>query len=49
MIQLGTLVQVLIQLLRERMLEYDYIGMDETRIQVLKEKDRIAASQSCVR
>ncbi|MCF1455993.1 MAG: IS66 family transposase [Shewanella sp.] len=48
MIQLGTLVQVLIQLLRERMLEYDYIGMDETRIQVLKEKDRIAASQSCI-
>ena len=48
MIQLGTLVQPLIHLLRERLLAYDYIGMDETRIQVLKEPDRIAESQSCI-
>lgn len=47
-IQLGTLVQPLIHLLRERMLLYDYIGMDETRIQVLKEPDRTAQSQSCI-
>jgi len=47
-IQLGTLVQPLIHLLRERLLDYDYMGMDETRIQVLKEPDRIAASQSCI-
>ncbi len=48
MIQLATLVQPLIHLLRERLLQYDYIGMDETRIQVLKEPDRIAESQSCI-
>jgi transposase len=48
MIHLGSLVQPLIHLLRERLLEYDYIGMDETRIQVLKEPDRIAESQSCI-
>jgi transposase len=48
MIQLGTLVQPLIDRLRERLLQYDYIGMDETRIQVLKEPDRAATSQSCI-
>lgn len=48
MIQLGERVQPLIQLLRERLLEGDYIGMDETRIQVLKEPDRTAQSQSCI-
>ena len=48
MIQLGTLVQPLIHLLRERLLQYDYIGMDETRIQVLKEPGREATSHSCI-
>ncbi len=48
MIQLGTLVQPLIHLIRDRLLNYDYIGMDETRIQVLKEPDREATSQSCI-
>jgi transposase len=48
MIQLATLVKPLIHLLRERLLEYDYLGMDETRIQVLKEPDRMAQSQSCI-
>ncbi len=48
MIQLGTLVQPLIHLIRDRLLSYDYIGMDETRIQVLKEPDREATSQSCI-
>jgi transposase len=48
MIQLGTLVQPLIHLLRDQLLEAEYVGMDETRIQVLKEPDRIAESQSCL-
>ncbi len=48
MIQLGSLVQPLIHLLRDHLLKYDYIGMDETRIQVLKEPDRVATSQSCI-
>jgi hypothetical protein len=48
MIQLAALVLPLIHLLREQALEYDYLGMDETRIQVLKEPDRSAESQSCI-
>ncbi len=48
MIELGALIQPLIHLLRDHLLDYDYIGMDETRIQVLKEPDRTATSQSCI-
>ncbi len=48
MVQLGTLVQPLIHLIRDRLVSYDYIGMDETRIQVLKEPARDATSQSCI-
>ena len=48
MIRLGDLTQPVIQLLRDKLLEQNYIGMDETRIQVLKEPDRTAQSQSCI-
>ncbi|MBL3601827.1 MAG: IS66 family transposase [gamma proteobacterium endosymbiont of Lamellibrachia anaximandri] len=48
MIQLGLLVQPLINLMRDHLLGYDVMGMDETRIQVLKEPDRIASSQSFI-
>jgi transposase len=36
MIRSGTLIQPLINLLRDRLLEYDIIQMDETTVQVLK-------------
>ncbi len=44
MIQLGSVVQPLIHLIRDHLLSYDYIGMDETRIQVLKEVDHLRIS-----
>jgi transposase len=46
MIRLGALVQPLINLLREQLLAYDIQGMDETRIQVLKEPGRGAENTS---
>ncbi|ABK42848.1 transposase IS66 [Magnetococcus marinus MC-1] len=46
MIQCGQLVQPLINLMRDKMLDYDILQMDETTIQVLKEKDKVAASNS---
>ena len=38
MIQAGTLVQPLINLLRDRLLAYDILQMDETTVQVLNGK-----------
>ncbi|MGH8627601.1 MAG: IS66 family transposase [Gammaproteobacteria bacterium] len=46
MIQLGGLVQPLINLLRDRMLTYDLLQMDETTVQVLKEPGKAAQSKS---
>jgi len=46
MIQAGHLVQPLINLLRDRLLAYDIVQMDETRVQVLKEPGKTAQSQS---
>jgi transposase len=46
MIQAGTLIQPLINLLRERLLAYDILQMDETPVQVLKEPGRAAQSKS---
>ena len=46
MIQAGTLIQPLINLMQDRLLAYDIIQMDETPVQVLKEPDRAAQSKS---
>ena len=46
MVKAGELVQPLINLLRERLLAYDIVAMDETRLQVLKEPGKRAQSQS---
>jgi transposase len=46
MVRAGELVQPLVNLLRERLLAYDIVCMDETRLQVLKEPGRAAESQS---
>jgi hypothetical protein len=46
MVRAGELVQPLINLLRERLLAYDIVAMDETRLQVLKEPGKRAESQS---
>ena len=46
MIKAGTLVQPLINLMRDRLLEYDIVQMDETTVQVLKEAGRRAQSKS---
>ncbi|MCP4011120.1 MAG: IS66 family transposase [Proteobacteria bacterium] len=48
MIQVGILIQPLINLLRDRILEYDIIQMDETTVQVLKEPDKKAQSKSYI-
>jgi len=48
MIRSGTLIQPLINLLRDRMLEYDIIQMDETTVQVLKEPGKRAQSKSYI-
>jgi transposase len=45
-VRAGQLVQPLVNLLRERLLAYDIVCMDETRLQVLKEPGRAAESQS---
>jgi len=46
MIQVGTLIQPLINLLQDRLLDYDIVQMDETTVQVLKEAGRSAQSKS---
>lgn len=46
MIKAGILVQPLINLMRDTLLSYDIIGMDETRLQVLKEAGKSPQSQS---
>jgi len=46
MIQAGQLIQPVINLLRDRLLAYDIIHMDETTVQVLTEPDKRAQSKS---
>ena len=46
MIQVGLLIQPIINLLRDRMLSDDILQMDETPVQVLKEPDKTAQSKS---
>ncbi|MBF0416707.1 MAG: IS66 family transposase [Magnetococcales bacterium] len=46
MIGSGQMVQPLINLMQERMLEYGYIRMDETALQVLDEPGKAATSKS---
>jgi transposase len=46
MIKAGTLVQPLINLMRDRLLDCDIVQMDETTVQVLKEAGRQAQSKS---
>ena len=46
MIQAGVLIQPLINLLRDRLLAYDLLQMDETPVQVLKEPGKTAQSKS---
>ena len=48
MIRSGILIQPLINLMRDQMLEYDIIQMDETPVQVLKEPDKRAQSKSYI-
>jgi transposase len=48
MIRTGTLIQPLINLMRDQMLDYDIIQMDETPVQVLKEPDKRAQSKSYI-
>lgn len=45
-IKAGQLVQPLINLMRDKNLEYDIVGMDETVVQVLKEPGKAPQSQS---
>jgi transposase len=46
MIQAGALIQPLINLLRDHLLAYDILQMDETTVQVLNETQKTAQSQS---
>lgn len=46
MMKLGELVLPLINLLRDSVLEYGIVQMDETTVQVLKEKNKAASSKS---
>jgi transposase len=48
MIRTGTLIQPLINLLRDRLLEYDIVQMDETPVQVLNEAGKRAQSKSYI-
>ncbi len=48
MIKSGMLIQPLINLMRDQMLDYDIIQMDETPVQVLKEPDKRAQSKSYI-
>ncbi|MDH3640041.1 MAG: IS66 family transposase, partial [Gammaproteobacteria bacterium] len=45
-VKAGQLIQPLINLMRDRILEYDIVGMDETVVQVLKEPGKAPRSQS---
>ena len=46
MIKAGVLIQPLINLMRDQLLGYDILQMDETPVQVLKEPGKVAQSQS---
>ena len=46
MIQVGQLIQAIINCLRDRLLSYDILFMDETTVQVLNEPDKPAQSKS---
>ncbi len=46
MIQAGNLIQPVINLLRDRLLTYDIVQMDETTVQVLNESGKTARSKS---
>lgn len=46
MLQAGQLIQPLINLLRDRLLAYDIVQMDETTVQVLNEPGKTAQSKS---
>jgi hypothetical protein len=48
MIQLGRLIQPVINLLRDQLLAYDIVHMDETTVQVLKEPGKTAQSKSYI-
>ncbi len=48
MIRAGTLIQPLINLLRDRLLEYDIVQMDETPVQVLNEAGKRAQAKSYI-
>jgi len=48
MIRSGMLIQPLINLLRDRLLEYDIVQMDETPVQVLNEAGKRAQSKSYI-
>ena len=48
MIQSGQLIQPLINLMREHLLSYDIVAMDESRYQVLREEGKTAQSQSYI-
>ncbi|MDH3692708.1 MAG: IS66 family transposase [Gammaproteobacteria bacterium] len=45
-VKAGQLIQPLINLMHDRILEYDIVGMDETVVQVLKEPGKAPQSQS---
>ncbi len=46
MVKMGLLIQGLINLMREQLLDYDIVQMDETRVQVLKEPGKAATALS---
>lgn len=48
MIRSGALIQPLINLMRDQMLDYDIVQMDETPVQVLKEPGKRAQSKSYI-
>jgi transposase len=48
MIRAGALIQPLVNLLRDTVLGYDIVSMDETPVQVLKEPGRAAQSKSYI-
>ena len=48
MIQCGQLIQPLINLMRDRLMSYDIIAMDESRYHVLKEDGKTPQSQSYI-
>ena len=46
MVKMGDLIQPLINLMREHLLDYDILQMDETRVQVLKEATKAQSTQA---